>query len=101
MPVHGTEFLVLILLAFIILGPKQLPEYAAKLARFIVKARRMANDAKVQLKEQMGPEYDDVDWRQYDAFTLSDKPAAASDEPEEQLAMATLPQGTPWDNEAT
>ena len=39
MPVHGTEFLVLILLAFIILGPKQLPEYAAKLARVVVKAR--------------------------------------------------------------
>ena len=66
MPVHGTEFLVLILLAFIILGPKQLPEYAAKLARVVVKARRMANDAKVQLKEQMGPEYEDLDWRQYD-----------------------------------
>lgn len=95
MPMHGTEFLVLIVLAFIILGPKQLPEYAAKLARFIVRLRRMANDAKVQLKEQMGPEYEDLDWRQYDprqydprrivkqalmepledAFTIEDKPA--------------------------
>lgn len=95
MPMHGTEFLVLIVLAFIILGPKQLPEYAAKLARFIVRLRRMANDAKVQLKEQMGPEYDDLDWRQYDprqydprrivkqalmepledAFSIDDKPA--------------------------
>ena len=55
MPVHGTEFLVLILLAFIILGPKQLPEYAAKLARVVVKARRLANDAKVQLKAPVRP----------------------------------------------
>ena len=126
MPVHGTEFLVLILLAFIILGPKQLPEYAAKLARVVVKARRMANDAKVQIKEQMGPEYDDLDWRQYDprqydprrivkqalleplddAFSLDDKPAArtageADDEHVEPLALASVPEGTPWDREAT
>ena len=124
MPVHGTEFLVLILLAFIILGPKQLPEYAAKLARVIVKARRMANDAKVQLKEQMGPEYQDLDWRQYDprqydprrivkqalmeplddAFRLDDRPASTSsveDEPDAVAPAAVLPVGTPWDREAT
>ena len=63
---NGWEFVVLIVLAIIILGPQQLPEYAAKLARLVVRVRRMANDAKVQLKEQMGPEYDDLDWRQYD-----------------------------------
>ncbi|WP_068422919.1 hypothetical protein [Janibacter terrae] len=125
MPVHGTEFLVLILLAFIILGPKQLPEYAAKLARLVVRARRMANDAKVQLKEQMGPEYEDLDWRQYDprqydprrivkqalleplddafstrdAFLVDDEPAATA-EPRAGLAapLATI---TPWDRDAT
>lgn len=128
MPVHGTEFLVLILLAFIILGPKQLPEYAAKLARVIVKARRMANDAKVQLKEQMGPEYDDLDWRQYDprqydprrivkqalleplddAFSLDDKPATSptgatesADDAPEPSALTAVRAGTPWDPEAT
>lgn len=121
MPMHGSEFLVLILLAFIILGPKQLPEYAAKLARFVVKARRLANDAKVQLKEQMGPEYEDVDWRQYDprqydprrivkqalmepledAFSLDDKPAGAVAVDDEPRALVAVPQGTPWDREAT
>ena len=75
-----------------------MPEYAAKFARLIVQLRRMARDAKGQLKEQMGPEYQDLDWRQYDprqydprrivkqalmepledAFSLDDEPAATT-----------------------
>ena len=125
---HGSEFLVLIILAFIILGPKQLPDYARKLARLVVQVRRMANDAKSQLKEQMGPEYEDLDWRQYDprqydprrivrealleplddAFTLGDTPAkgatASDEEPadeEEPAAAVKASAGTPWDPEAT
>ncbi|WP_068249871.1 twin-arginine translocase TatA/TatE family subunit [Janibacter corallicola] len=125
---HGSEFLVLVILAFIILGPKQLPEYARKLARLVVQVRRMANDAKSQLKEQMGPEYEDLDWRQYDprqydprrivreallepldeAIALGDAPAkdvAASSDEEPAAAAepvpAKKPTGTPWDSEAT
>ncbi|NYF97506.1 preprotein translocase subunit TatA [Janibacter cremeus] len=128
MPVNGWEFILLIVLAFIILGPQRMPEYAAKLARFVVQLRRMANDAKVQLKDQMGPEYEDLDWRQYDprqydprrivkqalmepledAFSLEDEPrssggAAATqdtaDAPDAPSATSTT--GVPWDPEAT
>ena len=63
---NGWEFIILIVLAVFLLGPDRLPEYAAKLARFVVHARRMANDAKGQLREQMGPEFEDVNWRRYD-----------------------------------
>lgn len=63
---NGWEFIILIILAVLLLGPDRMPEYAAKLARFVVHARRMANDAKGQLREQMGPEFEDVNWRQYD-----------------------------------
>lgn len=122
---NGWEFVILIFLAFIILGPAQLPDYAAKLARFVVRLRRMADDAKVQLKEQMGPEFDDLDWRQYDprqydprrivkqalleplenAFSLDDEPASADDPPDEPAAGpragTQASEGTPWDREAT
>ncbi|WP_435202885.1 preprotein translocase subunit TatA [Janibacter sp. GS2] len=125
MPVNGWEFILLIVLAFIILGPARMPEYAAKLARLVVRLRRMANDAKVQLKDQMGPEYEDLDWRQYDprqydprrivkqalmepledAFSLDDPPSSTADgaapsEDEAPLAP-TGAGGTPWDDEAT
>ena len=125
MPVNGWEFVLLIVLAFIILGPSRMPDYAAKLARFVVQLRRMANDAKVQLKDQMGPDFEDLDWRQYDprqydprrivkqalmepledAFSLdgldettSSSAATADDEPRTARRTAS---GVPWDDEAT
>jgi sec-independent protein translocase protein TatB len=64
--IGGWEFIALIVLAVVILGPERLPEYAAKLARLVRQARAMAEGAKGQLREQMGPEFDNIDWRQYD-----------------------------------
>ncbi|HET7280158.1 MAG TPA: preprotein translocase subunit TatA [Dermatophilaceae bacterium] len=64
--ITGWEFVILIVLAVVILGPERLPEYAAKLARLVQQLRVMAEGAKGQLKEQLGPEYQDINWRQYD-----------------------------------
>jgi sec-independent protein translocase protein TatB len=64
--VNGWEFIALIVLAVVILGPERLPEYAAKLGRLVRQARAMAEGAKGQLREQMGPDFDDINWRQYD-----------------------------------
>ena len=64
--INGWEFIALVVLAVVILGPERLPEYASKLAQFVRQARSMAEGAKGQLREQMGPEFDDIDWRQYD-----------------------------------
>ena len=64
--VNGWEVVLLALIAVFVLGPDKLPEYAAKLAHGIRKLRVMAEGAKGQLKEQLGPEYEDINWRQYD-----------------------------------
>lgn len=64
--INGSEILLLILIAIIVLGPQRMPEYAAKLARGIRQMRLMAEGAKGQLKEQLGPDYQDINWRQYD-----------------------------------
>ena len=64
--VNGWEIVLLALIAVFILGPDRLPEYAAKLAHGIRKLRVMAEGAKDQLKDQLGPEYEDINWRQYD-----------------------------------
>ncbi len=60
------ELIIVAVIAVVVLGPQRLPEYAAKLARLIKELRVMAEGAKGQLKEQLGPEYEDIDWRQYD-----------------------------------
>lgn len=64
--VNGWEFILLAVIAVFVLGPDRLPDYAAKLARGIKKARVMAEGAKDQLRDQLGPEYQDINWRQYD-----------------------------------
>ncbi|MCE1179392.1 MAG: preprotein translocase subunit TatA [Micrococcales bacterium] len=64
--INGWEFILLAVLAVFILGPERLPEYAAKLARLVHQVRLMADGARGQLREQLGPEFDDIDWRQYD-----------------------------------
>lgn len=64
--INGSELLVLAVLAVVILGPEKLPEYAAQLARLVKELRRMATGAKEQLREEVGDEIVDMDWRKLD-----------------------------------
>lgn len=63
---HGWEIVVLILAALVILGPSRLPEYAAKLGHGVRYLRDLAEGAKGQLKDELGPGFEDIDWRQLD-----------------------------------
>ncbi|MDC5697751.1 Sec-independent protein translocase protein TatB [Intrasporangium calvum] len=112
--INGWEFLLLGVLAILVLGPERLPDYAAKLGRFVRQARGMADRAKQQLKEEMGPEFSDVDWRAYDPRQYDPRRIvrdALSAAPEEDVAPAPKPVSTPkshdpalptpWDTEAT
>ena len=64
--VNGWELILLIVVGILVLGPERLPEYAGKLAGMVRQARNLATNARTQLKDQMGPEFEDVDWRQFD-----------------------------------
>ena len=66
MPVSGNELLVLILLAALLIGPERLPGYAAQVARAVRALRRMSAGARGRIREELGPEFDDVDWAQFD-----------------------------------
>ncbi|MBA2695454.1 MAG: twin-arginine translocase TatA/TatE family subunit [Ornithinimicrobium sp.] len=63
---QATEIFLLLVLAVVILGPHRLPEYAAKLAQAVRSLRDLAEGAKSQIKEEMGPAFDDVNWQQLD-----------------------------------
>ncbi|WP_040155259.1 twin-arginine translocase TatA/TatE family subunit [Mobilicoccus massiliensis] len=62
----GGEFVVILVLAFLLIGPERLPEVLAKTRHYIRELRKMADGARNQLREQMGPEFDDIDWKAYD-----------------------------------
>jgi sec-independent protein translocase protein TatB len=60
------KILVIGIIAVLLLGPKRLPLYAQKLAQFVKMLRGLADSAKERMKEEMGPEFDDVDWQKLD-----------------------------------
>jgi len=64
--INGWEFVLLVIAALLVIGPDRMPEYSAKLAKLVRQVRGMADTAKVQLREQMGPDFDEVDWKSYD-----------------------------------
>lgn len=64
--ISAGEFVVLLAVAAVVLGPERLPDYAAQLARLVRELRRMAQGATEQVRSEMGPEFDDIDWRKLD-----------------------------------
>mgnify|MGYP006268230521 CR=1 FL=1 len=94
-----------------ILGPDRLPGYAKSLANLVKSLRRMSESAKTQLKDELGDEYEEVDWRkldprQYDPRriireALIDEPDAY--QPARKPAGTRLKKGEepPFDSEST
>ena len=64
--INGPEFLLLLLIGLMVIGPQRLPEYTQKLANLVREVRRMASGAREQIKEEVGIDIDDVDWKKYD-----------------------------------
>ena len=60
------KILLIGIVAAFLIGPQKLPHYAAVLARFVRQVRDFANGAKDRIKEEMGPEYDDIEWKSLD-----------------------------------
>jgi sec-independent protein translocase protein TatB len=113
------KILVIGIIAVFLLGPKRLPLYAQKLARFVKMLRGFADTAKTRMREEMGPEFDDIEWqkldpRQYDprriirdallADTATNTaqavtpPAVRATAPVQSLAVG---EAAPYDGEAT
>ncbi|MGZ4663200.1 MAG: Sec-independent protein translocase TatB [Arthrobacter sp.] len=64
--INGPEFFVLLLIGVLVIGPKRLPEYTQKLANLVKEVRRMASGAREQIKDEVGIDIDEVDWKKYD-----------------------------------
>lgn len=60
------KLLLIGVIAAFVIGPQRLPEYAARLAGFVRQLRGMADGAKERMREEMGPEFDEVDWKKLD-----------------------------------
>nr|WP_199862167.1 Sec-independent protein translocase TatB [Plantibacter sp. CFBP 8804] len=87
------KLLIIGVIAVFLLGPERLPYYASQLARLVRTLRDLASGAKDRMREEMGPEFDEVDWkkldpRQYDPRRII-REALLDDEPPVTPTVAT------------
>ena len=76
-----TKLLVLAVIALLVFGPNELPKIAAQAGRALRDLRRIAEGAKADLKEGLGPEFQDFDFddlnpRRFVQKHLLDEPAS-------------------------
>ena len=106
-----TKLMVLAIIAVVIFGPDQLPKGAAQAGRALRELRRIAEGARRDLTEGLGPEFQDFDLADLHPRTFVRKhlldefeaDPVVSPTTEETTVTTTLPPGEtpPYDSEAT
>jgi sec-independent protein translocase protein TatB len=64
------ELAVIAFVAVLVLGPDKLPDLAKQAGAMLRKARSFANAARDELREELGPEYADLELRDLDPRTI-------------------------------
>lgn len=59
--IDAVELVLIIVIAILLFGPEKMPEYSRKAARIFVYLRGVANNTQNTLREQLGPEYSDLE----------------------------------------
>jgi sec-independent protein translocase protein TatB len=101
------ELAVIALVAVFVFGPDRVPELAAQAGRFLRQLKKMANNARDELRDELGPEYADLQLRDLDPRTIVRKHIidAMNEEPTSpvQAGMRPLDDGEipPYDSDAT
>ncbi|MGO1317620.1 MAG: Sec-independent protein translocase TatB [Cellulomonadaceae bacterium] len=112
--INGAEFIALLVIAAIVVGPERLPRYAEQLADLVRAGRDYLAKARTRVDQELGEDLKDVDWasldpRRYDPrrivrdALLDDSPQRAA--PAAAPAAARGAEDTagpaPFDDEAT
>ena len=99
------ELVVIMIIAVVVFGPDKLPDLARQAAQLIHRARLMATSARDELRNELGPEYADLQLRDLDPRTIVRKhiTEAMLEVDRDEGQKPTLPAGQvpPFDIEAT
>lgn len=60
------KLLLIGVIALFLIGPDRLPGYSAQFGRLVRRLRDMASGAKDRMRDELGPDYDDLDWKKLD-----------------------------------
>jgi sec-independent protein translocase protein TatB len=88
-----TKILVLALIGLVIFGPEQLPRMAAQAGQALRNLRRLADNARADLSESLGPEFRDFDHLNPKAFVRKHLLDPIDDEQEGWSSDAETPYG--------
>ncbi len=67
------ELAVIAFVAVLVFGPDKLPDFARQAGRFVKQMRQFAHNARDELREELGPEYADLDLRALDPRSIVKK----------------------------
>lgn len=60
------KLLLIGVVAMLIIGPERLPKAAEAFSKFVRRAGEYLRDTRSKMRDELGPEIDDVDWRKLD-----------------------------------
>lgn len=104
------ELAVIALVAIFVFGPDRLPDLAKQAGAMLRKARDFANAARDELRDELGPEFSDLELRDLDPRTIVRKHIMEAMEDAEGEQAATRTKGKrplddgeipPYDSDAT
>ena len=104
------EMAVIAFIAVLVFGPDRLPDLARQAGQMIRKARDFANSARDELRNELGPEFADLELRDLDPRTIVRKHIVEAMEEADREAAAPRPLGQrplddgevpPYDADAT
>ena len=84
------ELAVIVIVAIFVFGPDKLPDFARQAGQFVKRAKQLADGARDQLRDELGPEYADLELRDLDprAFIRKQIDAALAEADPEEVAAA-------------
>jgi sec-independent protein translocase protein TatB len=101
------EVAVIAFIAVLVFGPDKLPDFARQAGRMVRTMRQFAHQARDELRNELGPEYADLDLRDLDPRAIVKKHIydAMNDIDEEESRTAVTPvsvtERPPFDVDAT
>ncbi len=101
------EIAVILVVALVVVGPDKLPDLAKQAGRILRQVRNLANNARDDLRTELGPEYADLELRDLDPRAMVRKHILEAMEDEDEAPAVSsadrLPTGErpPYDPEAT
>ena len=64
--INGGEFIILLVVAVLVIGPERLPKYAEQLAQLVKRVRVFLEETKNRVDDELGEDIKDVDWAALD-----------------------------------